>query len=486
MPIKLLNTIALVIITGAFSSCLNDKGFDERDYPEDIARIILPKCATSGCHNTASKDAASGLSLSTWAEMMEGSRNGAVTIPYTYPQSSMFLFTNTYDDIGISVPPSMPYNQQPLTREEVLTLRYWISEGAPNKEGYVKFSDNPTRQKYYVVNRGCDLVAVMDRQTDLIMRFVKTTFNLDIEYAEEIHISPDGQYWYVTSRAGQVIQKYRTSDDSYVGALLLDAGAWKSFCIMPDSKKAWVVNAAQNGEIAYLNLENMEVINKFSGSTHFARPYGICFNANLNVLYIGAENGNLFHKVDITNPANPQFNEIVIPMGQLPDTASAISPKQVFLHPDGTKYYVACKGIGAVKVFDASNDNLISTIQVGVGPETFAYSSSKNYLVVACTEDTLSFPEKRGSISFIDCSSNSVIKKLHPGSQPHGMVVDELNNRLIVANRNFSEDGPKPHHVTECEGRNGYISYVSLATLEMASTRRYEVSVDPINIVMRE
>lgn len=481
---KLTNIIALVTITGAFSSCLNDKGFDERDYPEDIARIIIPKCATSGCHNAASKDAASGLSLSTWAEMMEGSRNGAVTIPHSYPQSSMFLFTNTYEDIGVSVPPSMPYNQAPLSRDEVLSLRYWISEGAPNKDGFVKFTDNPNRQKYYVVNRGCDLVAVMDRQTDLIIRYVKTTFNLDIEYAEEIHISPDGQYWYITSKAGQVIQKYRTSDDSYVGTLLLDEGVWKSFCITPDSKKAWVVNTIQNGELAYLDLENMEVINKFNSINNFAKPYGICINAN--TLYIGAEKGNMIHKVDISDPNSPGFTDLVITNGQTPDTTSIVAPSQIFLHPDGNKYYIACKGTGEVKVFNTANDNLITTIQVGIGPEAFTYSSSKDYLIVACTEDTLSFPEKRGSVSFIDCSSNSVIKKLYVGSQPHGMVVDELNNRIIVANRNFSEDGPKPHHVTECEGRNGYISYVNLNTLEMASAKRYEVSVDPIFVVMRE
>lgn len=478
--------MALVFFTGAFSSCLKDKGIETRDYPKDVAEIIIPKCATSGCHNTQSKDAASGLSLSTWAEMMEGSRNGAVTIPYTYPQSSMFLFTNTYDDFGISVPPSMPFNEATLSRDEVLTIRYWISEGAPNKDGFVKFTDNPDRRKYYVVNRGCDLVAVMDAQTDLIMRYVKTTFNLDIEYAEDIHISPDGNYWYVTSRVGQVIQKYRTSDDTYVASLLLDEGNWKSFCITADSKKAFAINNNHNGELVYLDLENMSVINSFSSIGNFYKPSNVCINSSGNILYIGSESGNYIHKVDVSNPNNPQVSQVVLEQGQTLDSTALQSPSKIFLYPDGTKYYVACKGTSEIKVMDSASDNIITSIPVGAGPEAFSYSATRDYLIVASTEDTTSFPDKRGSISIIDCSSNTVLNKMYPGSQPHGMTVDEQNNRIIVANRNFSEDGPKPHHVTECEGRNGYITYVDLNTLELVSPQRYEVSVDPISIVMRE
>ena len=44
------------------SACTKDKGYVlTGDYPADIDKLITTRCAVSGCHNTVSKDAASGL-----------------------------------------------------------------------------------------------------------------------------------------------------------------------------------------------------------------------------------------------------------------------------------------------------------------------------------------------------------------------------------------------------------------------------------------
>ena len=46
-----------------------------------IGRIMIEKCATSGCHNDVSKVAAGGLSLSSWDKLFEGSRAGSSVVP---------------------------------------------------------------------------------------------------------------------------------------------------------------------------------------------------------------------------------------------------------------------------------------------------------------------------------------------------------------------------------------------------------------------
>jgi hypothetical protein len=141
------------------------------NYPESIGKIILNKCAVSGCHNDISKDAASGLSLTSWNKLFDGTRNGAAVIPYNHKQSTLFLFCNTYEDLGVSVKPTMPINRDPLTKDEIIALRNWIDYGAPDDKGFVKFSDNSAnRSKYYVCNQGCDLITVFDSETDLPMR----------------------------------------------------------------------------------------------------------------------------------------------------------------------------------------------------------------------------------------------------------------------------------------------------------------------------
>jgi len=164
-------------------SCTYDKSEpDTQEFPADIASIILTKCASTGCHDDQSKEAAGGLSLSSWNNMFLGDRSGAVVVPYQFRQSEIYLFTNTYADLGVTNTPVMPYNQEPLSRQEVLKLRYWINEGAPNKDGFIKFSDDPYRKKYYVANRGCDLVAVMELSTNLIMRYVQVGNSIFIEF----------------------------------------------------------------------------------------------------------------------------------------------------------------------------------------------------------------------------------------------------------------------------------------------------------------
>ena len=78
------------------TSCKYDKeepvvAFNNGCYPPEVAEILVKKCATTGCHNTISKDAASGLDLSSWEAMFAGNGNGATTIPFRSDQSTLLL-----------------------------------------------------------------------------------------------------------------------------------------------------------------------------------------------------------------------------------------------------------------------------------------------------------------------------------------------------------------------------------------------------------
>ncbi|MEM9819907.1 MAG: YncE family protein [Bacteroidota bacterium] len=481
----LLNFLLLVGLT--VLSCTADEPLPQVDfkgYPEEIADIVLTQCATSGCHNDESKGAAAGLSLSSWDNMMEGSRNGAITVPYSHGFSTFFLFTNTYEDLGVSVGPTMPFGGMPLSQDDVLKIRLWINRGAPNSKGLVKFSDNPQRKKYYVLNRGCDMVTVFDWETDLIARFVKVTFGLDVEDVESLVLAPDGQHWYIVSPGGDVVRKYRVADDSLVGTLLLGDGKWTTLSISNDSKKAFVINSDSNGSIAYVNLEEMSLVKKYEAPNLFESPSSAYIDDLDQTLYVTAGSGNFIYKIDITDPLNLVVDKVVLQTGQLPSTLSEFDPKEIFIDPDGDKYYVTCSKSNEVRCFSISDDHLLSTIPVGLGPSKMAYSPSKDYLFVSCPDDSLSFTGLRGSISVIDCQSHAIVDKIYPGSQPNGMVVDEATQRLIVANRNFTSDGPRPHHVTECEGRNGYVTYIDLNTLALIPDKKFEVSVDPFAVAI--
>src|SRR5690242_6789652 len=105
--------------------------YENSGFPDDVADIILTKCAVRGCHNDISKDAASGLSLLSWDRLFQGGRNGASVIPYNHEQSTLFMYVNDYPDLGVNLVPRMPLYKEPLSREEVILLRDWIDAGAP-------------------------------------------------------------------------------------------------------------------------------------------------------------------------------------------------------------------------------------------------------------------------------------------------------------------------------------------------------------------
>lgn len=475
--------ISLCVGTFILNSCRNDKGIpDYNEYPDEIGKIIFTKCATPGCHNDASKEAAGGLSLASWEKLFEGGRNSAAVIPFRSDYSTLFYYTNTYSDLGVTLSPTMPYNQGHLTREEIVLIKNWIDNGAPNRNDFVKFSDNPNRKKFYVTNQGCDVVTVFDQATLLPMRYINVGSSGSIESPHMIKVSPDKQYWYVLSLAGTQLKKYRTADDSFVASATIGPGYWNAFTISGDSKTAYCTDLSPiTGKIAMVNLSTMAV----NVQIGFNYPHGCALNNSNDTLYVTQQIGSSkLYKVPVADfSAYSEINLFSTP------PALPLNPHEVVFSPDGSKYFVTCQGTSEVRVFQSGTDQLLATIPVGASPTEMSFSPATNYLFVSCTEDTLNFPGKRGSVAVIDYQNNQFIQFIYTGHQPHGIAVDESKGLVIVVNRNFASDGPAPHHSGECGGRNGYTTFIDLSTLSVLksgnSTKRIEIAVDPYSVSVR-
>lgn len=477
-----------------YSGCKKDApaiDLEEGNYPNAIGQLMLTKCAVSGCHNEASANAAAGLDLSSWNAMMKGDRNGAVTIPYSHENSTLFMFCNTFADLGISLNPTMPYNDAPFTREQMTTLRNWINAGAPSRNGEVAFAGNPNRKKYYVANQGCDVVTVIDQETGIPMRYIKVGADYGIESPHSMRLSPDGQYWYVCFSSGRYLEKYRTSDDAFVGRILLgpDAssafGSWNTFAITPDSRHAFVIDWSTSGRIAWVDLETMQC-NLVYQTSAFVQTHGSAVSPNGNSLYVTTTSGNFIYKFDITDPNNPSWDEIIIDgVSSFPSNVSSENGHEVVFSPDGSKYFVTCSGTNLIRVMDAATDTPIASIPVGVYPQEMAISTVSPYLYITCMEDTATYPGKRGSVFIVNWQTNTLVGSVYTGHQPHGIAVDDEKQLVIVANRNVVPGGPAPHHASVCGGRNGYLAFIDMTMQSVLTGRNLEVSVDPYACLMR-
>ncbi len=490
---KFLSAVLLTLI----SSCAYDK-FDSvvpvsTGYPSNVEAIIVGKCATAGCHNTASKDAAAGLDLSNWEVMFNGTNNGAVVIPYRSDYSTLCYFTNVDSTIGLVVQPTMPINEDPLSATEYLTLRDWIDAGAPNKDGVVKFADDPLRYKFYVVNQGCDLAYVFDGNSRKAMRVVDVGIVPGASPAESPHnvkVTPDGKYWMVVFLNSNVLQVFSTETDEVVMNIPIGngiAGAWNTLVITKDSKKVYIPDY-NNGRVAFVDLESGTSTTTgtfpITGAS-IPAMHGIALNKTEDTLYITAELTSRIIKIPVNDL--PAYDDVNLnPLGNPWFTPHNMNPHELVFSPDYSKYFVTCQdsNVKQVRVFNTSDDQLIAAIGVGRLPLEFGMSPSNGLLFVTNTEDDY-FPDMRGSISVIDMNTLTEIKRIKVGWQPHGIAVDEKHGVVWIANRNVS-GGPAPHHTTACAGKNGYLSAIDIATLEKIADFRPEVSVDPYGIAVRQ
>ncbi len=472
-----------------FQTCRHDDPvLENAGYPNSVGKIIAGKCAVPGCHNSQSAGAASGLDLTSWTTMFLGDRSGnAVTIPFSHKFSTTFLFTNTFPDMGIStIRPTMPVNGAPLSRDEEVTLRNWIDQGAPDRNGFIKFSDNPSRKKFYVANQGCDVVTVFDEASLLPMRYIPIGIGSPHDTPHNVKVSPDGQSWYVCFLGYPYLQKYSTADDHYEGEAYLGYDAYNTFTITSDSKKAFVVgyNEGKLDEVDLNTMTSMDTLNIGQSYMHT-----ILLNPANNALYITVSYGNYILRIFPSIDSLANYSTVELDGSHTPSstTLHRMDAHDMIFSPDGSKYFVTCQTSNEVVVMNASNDALLQRIQLPPfsKPQDLSVSASKNLVFVTCMEDTISFPGMRGSVFPINMSSFQLLPPINVGFQPHGLSVDDVKGLVYVANRNIDPNGPAPHHTTDCGGRNGYLTIIDLNTLNLLPGKKVELASDPYSVSIR-
>lgn len=462
-----MNRLFSIIILFTISSCAYDKLEEPAPgsgYPQAVSAILVNRCAIQGCHNSLSRNSVGGLDFTTWEKMFEGGRNGTSVIPFAADNSFMLYSVNTDTLRGPVLLPTMPYQDAPLNETEYQTLVDWIASGAPDDKGFVKFSDDASRKKVYICMQGCDKVAVIDAETKVIMRYISVGVNpAAIEAPHQVKVSPDGNFWYAVFVSGEVLQKFRTSDDSLVASLDLGQGVanWNTLILTPDGKKGFV-NDPNNGKTVVVNLETMaiEIVKGFDS------PHGGFVTPDGGYLYLTAQIGNFITKVDLSTAPFYDSEIIVLVPGQQQSSSSSLNPHEAILTPDGSKYFISCQGTNEVRIFNTSNDNLLEVLPVGQFPQEFEYSLTHPYMFVSCTEAPVS-TNRKGLVYVLDYNTNAIVTTIYTGYQPHGLAVDDEEDLVYVANLNYDPNGPAPHHVSGCGNRNGYLSIIDVNTLQL-------------------
>jgi DNA-binding beta-propeller fold protein YncE len=469
------------------------------NYPVSVASIFVNKCAISGCHNAASYQNADNLLLDTWDNLFKGSNNGAEVVAYSTKYSPLLYYVNTDPSLGV-VASDPGHLTTPISLAEYDTLVNWISRGAPDKNGNIPFASNAsTRQKIYLTNQGCNLLAVIDAQSRVVMRYIPIGDAAD-QAPHDVEISDDGVYAYVPFYNGSYVQKIDTRTDTVVGTTNLGSvasggtgGGWSIVILSPADTAIMVSGFVASGYVVTVNTANMQInaglsVNVSTGGTQqFVYPHGLESNTAFDTFYATLQYGNVVNKFWF----NPSFGYKYVTLDGGPavttNNATTPDPHQIQMSPDHSKYFVTCENTNEVRVMDVHTDTLIKVIPVGTFPQEMDISPSKNYLFVACMEDAANpQPGCHGSVYVIDINTLQTVKILYGDFyQPHDITVDEQDGLVFIPSRNANPNGPAPHHATACNGRAGWYSVYDLNTLAPADNKRYDVTVDPYAISAR-
>lgn len=110
----------------AYFASLKSTPTGRASYERDIEPIIQWRCIT--CHSAGGEGARkSGLDLSSYKALMQGTREGGELIVPGSPETSSFMVMVTRKDHL-----RMPFGASPLADDEIRVLRTWIEQGAKN------------------------------------------------------------------------------------------------------------------------------------------------------------------------------------------------------------------------------------------------------------------------------------------------------------------------------------------------------------------
>ena len=94
-------------------------------YVDDVGPILEEHCVE--CHLAGKKGAeSSGLLMESYETLMKGSRFGRVIEPGSATTSSLYIIISGKARLTVS----MPHGTEPMSDEEIETIRVWIEEGA--------------------------------------------------------------------------------------------------------------------------------------------------------------------------------------------------------------------------------------------------------------------------------------------------------------------------------------------------------------------
>ena len=431
--------------------------FSERTLPRgwtEIDAIFQNKCTS--CH--AGEQAAEGLRLDSWQNLFEGSDHGEAVIAYDSENSLLIELATKYTK-G-SHPAEL--GEEALTDEEIQTISEWIDAGAPSADGEIPFS-NPDDPRLYVANQAAGMVAVIDINTNQVVRMVNLMdlgFN-KFSMPHHIAVEPDGSFWYVSLIMADKILKF-TRDNELVGQV----DATRPGLVALDPVGPWLYAGRSMMSVSppesIVQIDRIEMNVEEIGLL-MPRPHALAVSHDGRSVYVSslAQNRVATYRDETGDVV---FDDVE---GDRPHVFIGFA-----ISPDGTTMVGTSEVTSNAFVFDlraSDGVTLVDTIGVLRAPWHPIYSADGKWVYFG--------NNWTNTITVLDMEKREVAKVIegYGLAQPHGSAASPDGRYMYISNRNLAmpEGHSKQGHVYHPRYDLGDNAHVG--TVLVLDTRTHEI-----------
>ncbi len=386
------------------------------DYSRHVQPLLDYYCVN--CHSGS--NAAAGLKLDSWENIIAGSDAGETLIAYDAEDSRMIEMLTKLRVNDLLKPHPGNLNKEMPRTDMVNFLKRWIQAGAPDPTGKIPFAD--ASQRLYVCDQEEAKISVIDPGKKVIMRTVDLTQWGYSQTARphSIAVEPDGAYWYVSLIGADRVLKF-DANNHLVDEVTVDTPALVGLHL-PSGRL--YVSRFMSGHhvpqsIAAIKTADMTLAAEVP--VLYSMPHALGIAPNGAFVLTASMDANQLIRI---NPGTDEVDDFI-----------ALGDNKAVLHldiaPDNRTVYVTCQLSAEVAVVDIVSRS-VQFIRTGIGQQPWHVLFNADGSLAYVTNSASS------SISIINTATSTVEAVIADNrlAEPHGLILSKDGRRLYVTNRN--------------------------------------------------
>ena len=399
-------------------AALNLDEIDPIIYTQHVQPILDAKCTR--CHS--GPDAARGLRLDNWQNLIAGSDFGQAVVAYDDENSLLIGISS----LLVGGPHPHELASDTLTAMEVRFLRRWIDNGAEFDDGSIPYAD--ADQLLYVPNQDDALISIIDVESKLVIRTVDLVDVLNTNFTpnarpHHVAVETTGDNWYVSLIGDNKVVKF-SRDNTYLGQADFETPGLVA--VNPQTDQLFVGRSlsavSPPSSIGVVTRSTMEIREL---DVLYQRPHALVVDPSGEYVHTGSLAENRIMTVD-TGSDDVTFTLVSAPFHAF---------VQFALSPDGDRLVATGQQSNQVVIMDTSSPpgiGRIGAIEVGSQPWHPVWTPDAKTVYVGNLLDN--------TVSVLNMDNFTVTQTIEGEglAEPHGSAVSPDGKYVFISNRNTS------------------------------------------------